>query len=200
MDAKNAEAGVWYQHGEYGKVLCCGRRGPEYLSGFVVRADGTRVKFLPDDDVVTKSLIQSWDAEPETPPLRPISGESTAKNVKAAMSLGDKAVSAVQGTAEKNEFSGPRSLSFGDVNHYVHMEDASYDDLQNLCLSLASTLEGYAFPKVVEGAEQPPTDSTGEIPQLKSGSPPELTDVGLRVDQHGNVVFLPDLGVRSSLG
>jgi len=188
IQAKDAEAGVWYQHGKYGKVLCCGSRGDGYYNGFVTHyGNGTSVKFLRDDEVVTKSLNQSWDEEPS----RPIAGESTAKNVNEAMSLGEKAVSAVQGSAEEIEFSGPRSLSFDDVNHYVHMEDASYDDLQNLCLSLAATLEG---------AEQPLTNSTGEVPQLISGSSPKLTDVGLRVDQHGNVVFLPDLGVRSSLG
>lgn len=35
----------------------------------------------------------------------------------------------------------PRSLSFDDVNHYVHMDDPGYEDLQNLCLSLASTMD-----------------------------------------------------------
>jgi len=128
IKAKDAEAGVWYQHGKYGKVLCCGRRGLEYYNGFVTLDSGAVVRFLLNDEVVTKSLNQSWDAEPS----RPIAGESTAKNVNEAMSLGEKAVSAVQ-------------------------------------------------------------ESTGEVPQLISGSSPALTDIGLRVDRHGNVVFRPEL-------
>ena len=134
MDAKDAEAGVWYQHGKYGKVLCCGRCGHGFYNGFV-NDGGTNVKGLRDDEVVAKSLNQSWDPEPS----RPIVGESTAKNVNEAMSLGEKAVSAVQ-------------------------------------------------------------ESTGEVPQLNSGSSPALDDIGLRVDQHGNVVFRPELGDASYRG
>ena len=191
IKAKDAEAGVWYQHEKYGKVLCCGRCGHGFNNGFVTRSGGTSVEFLRDYHVVTKSLNQSWDAEPETPPLRPIAGESTAKNVNEAVALADKTIGEMVGESLKEfsdrleaEASGPRSLLFNDVNHYVHMEDAGYEDLQNLCLSLASTLEG---------AGQPPIESTGEVPQLKPGSSPELSDVGLRVDQYGNVVFRPEL-------
>ena len=228
MDAKDAEAGVWYQHNKYGTVLCCGSRGPGYLNGFVVRDGETSVRFLRDYEVVTKSLIQSWDAEPEPPPPRPIAEEAATKNVNGAVALADRleavavktidemvesslkeftdrleaesepvvenlAVAALQDAMDEMEVSKPRSLLFNDVNHYVHMEDAGYEDLQNLCLSLASTLEGGAFPKFVEGAGQPPTESTGNGSQLNSGSSPALTDVGLRVDRHGNVVFRPEL-------
>ena len=42
----------------------------------------------------------------------------------------------------------------------------------------------------LEGAEQL---STGNGSQLESGSSPALTDIGLRVDRHGNVVFRPEL-------
>ena len=43
---------------------------------------------------------------------------------------------------ENMEIESPKSLSFDDVNHYVHMTDAGYEDLQCLCLSLATVLEG----------------------------------------------------------
>lgn len=151
MDVKDAEAGVWYQHEKYGKVLCCGSRDPEHYNGFVTHhGAGTSLRFLRDDEVVTKSLIQSWDAEPETPPLRPISGESTAKNVNEAMSIG--------------EMVGESLKEFSD--------------------------------RLEAEAKQP----TGNGSQLESGSSPALTDIGLRVDRHGNVVFRPELGDASYRG
>ena len=39
------------------------------------------------------------------------------------------------------EIESPKSLSFDDVNHYIHMTDAPYEDLQSLCLTLAIKLE-----------------------------------------------------------
>ena len=143
MDAKDAEAGVWYQHGKYGKVLCCGRRGLEYYNGFVTHDGGTSVRFLRDLEVVTKSLIQSWEPEPEPSPLRPIARDSTAKNVNEAMSI---------------------------------------------CEMVSESLKEFS-----DSLEAESKQSTGNGSQLKSGSSPALTDIGLRVDRHGNVVFRPEL-------
>ena len=71
MNAKDAEAGVWYQHEKYGKVLCCGAISSDHFIGFVVRepVGGTALRYLMDENFITKSLNQSWGPEPE--PLRP---------------------------------------------------------------------------------------------------------------------------------
>ena len=145
MDAKDAIAGVWYQHNKYGKVLCCGRRGLEYFNGFVIHREyETSLRFLRDLEVVTKSLNQSWGDEPS----RPIAGESTAKNVNESVALADR---------------------------------------------LAEVMVGESLKEFSDSLEAEAKQSTGNGSQLESGSSPELTDIGLRVDQHGNVVFRPEL-------
>lgn len=167
--AKYAEAGVWYQHEKYGKVLCCGRRGLEYYNGFVTHDGGTSVRFLKNDEVFTKSLNQSWDEEPDETLVTGTGVEPPPSwSAFVEKSIGDQVVTGLKEFLRTLE-SHPEQLTDTEVDSFFENEDT------------------------LEGAEQPPTESTGELPQLTSGSSPALTDIGLRVDRHGNVVFRPDL-------
>ena len=57
------EAGKWYQHERWGRVLCCGTGDPdEWVPAFAIRTDKNRteLRFLSDDTGLLSECEQSW--------------------------------------------------------------------------------------------------------------------------------------------
>ncbi len=59
--SQDAEAGKWYDHPVWGKVLCCGTTGGDWITAFAVRTDkGRTVMKYVDNKVIKESEVQSW--------------------------------------------------------------------------------------------------------------------------------------------
>jgi len=61
IGSENAIAGLWYETKKYGRVLCCGSTGPEFVSAFAVREKSGRtvMKYI-FRAIMTQSPEQSW--------------------------------------------------------------------------------------------------------------------------------------------
>ena len=59
--SENAEAGKWYDHPVWGRVLCCGTTGGDWVNAFAVRTDkGRTVMKYVHARRLKLSPVQSW--------------------------------------------------------------------------------------------------------------------------------------------
>jgi len=59
--SQDAEAGKWYDHSIWGKMLCCGTTGGDWINAFAVRTNtGRTVLKYVDNKRIKESESQSW--------------------------------------------------------------------------------------------------------------------------------------------
>ena len=61
LHSQDAEAGKWYDHPVWGKVLCCGTTGGDWINSFAVRTSkGRTVMKYVHNKRIKESQNQRW--------------------------------------------------------------------------------------------------------------------------------------------
>ena len=60
LRARYAESGKWYDIPKWGKALCCGTTGGDFLMSFAIRVEGTTCLRFLNDEWIRESEVQSW--------------------------------------------------------------------------------------------------------------------------------------------